>query len=159
MRLCSPYLMHVVQDPGICHPQLCYPNRIWCRAAMSEIWPRSSTQQALYLYNTARDLISETRNKNILNSMHYCFIRFPPQTHSEICCNTVSATYLSYHSINRRPISNVITAQPAVATSQISPDIDILVTNQQGQTSHWSFFLNHGEQRQKVQQNGKMKRK
>jgi hypothetical protein len=136
MCLCLPYLIHVVQDPGICHPQLCHPNRIWCRAAMSEIWPRSSTQQALQPYNAARDLISATRNKNMLNSTHYCFIRFPPQMYSEICCNTVSTTYFSYQNTNRRPISNVTTAQPSVAMSQISPDSDILVTNQQGQTSH-----------------------
>ena len=149
MCLCLPYLIHVVQDPGICHPQLCHPNRIWCRAAMSEIWPRSSTQQALQPYNAARDLISETRNKNMLNSTHYCFIRFPPQMYSEICCNTVSTTYFSYQNTNRRPISNVTTAQPSVAMSQISPDSDILVTNQQGQTSHWRFSLNHVGQRKK----------
>ena len=149
--LCLPYLIHVVQAPGIhvCHPQLCHPNRICCRAAISEIWLRSSTQQPLHPCNAGRDLISETRNKNISNSIHYCFIRFPPQKYSKICCNTVNTTYLSYQNINRRPISNVPTAQPNVVASQISPDIGILVTKQQGQTSHWSFFLNKDERRQK----------
>jgi hypothetical protein len=74
-------------------------NILKIQKAMKTFTSAINKTQPFYFFNMTHDLISETQNKKVWNSMSY-FICTHIKHYSEMCCITDNTTYFSYQNVN-----------------------------------------------------------